>query len=61
MIEERHKETLATAQAVISVVSLMVDAVQNPENTDHYPSATLEHKVASSLLKKISKHLTPAE
>lgn len=61
MIDKHHKETLATAQAVISVVSLMADAVQHPEHTDHYPSAALEHKVATALLKKISKHLTPAE
>lgn len=61
MNDARHKETLATTQAVISVVSLLADAVQHPENTEHYPNSAMEHKVATALHKKLSKYLTPAE
>jgi recombinational DNA repair ATPase RecF len=39
----------------------LADAVQNPGNPDSYRNSLLEHKVAASIAKKLSKHLVPAE
>lgn len=61
MVDEKYTETLATAEVLIQVVAGLADAVQSPGNPDSYRNALLEHKVAASLAKKLSKHLVPAE
>ena len=61
MVDQKYTETLATTEVIIQVVAGLADAVQNPDAPGAYRNALLEHKVAASLSKKLSKHLVRAE
>lgn len=61
MVSDEHKQNLATTTTIINVVSGLVNIVENPETPINYRNVAIEHKVASSLRKKLAKHLVRAE
>lgn len=61
MIYDSEKETLATVETVITVVAKLADNIHRGEPVAGDGEAATRHKVAASIMKQLSRHMTTEE
>lgn len=61
MLDTEDKETYATVDAVVCIVSAMAESIQNPGFQSEVTSVATQQKVAASVRKHLAKHMVRKE